>query len=88
MTFNVLHASIVTQSSHCSHEALQEIVHDHDKSISCDDFCDMHHFFHLSAIIVASTDIFNITFISLKPNAKNLGFHPPFYESINKPPIA
>ncbi len=87
MTFNILHTTIMIQYVHDSHEVLEELVHEHDDSISCDNFCDMHHFFHLSAIITASLNLFNITFSSLKPDSKHLGFHPPFYENIQRPPI-
>ncbi len=85
MTFNILHASIMTEA--CSHESHIVDVEKQSNSNICGESCDMHHLFHLSAIITAFSAFVLLNLATLQPDSKHLGFHPLFYENAHKPPI-
>ncbi len=85
MTFNVLHASIMTEA--CNHEAHITHVDKYSEVKVCGEFCDIHHLFHLSAIIAPFSPFITLDCGSLQPDTKHLGFHPLFYENAHKPPI-
>ncbi len=88
MIFNITHASIIATEDHCEHESINEYISEQFASQDCDDLCDIHHLFHLTAII--TTPIF--TPLSPKyteqPNSDLLTYHPPFKRTEQKPPIA
>jgi len=86
--FNIAHASIIASDDHCSHESISEYILEQSDSQECMDLCDLHHLFHLTAIITPSVTFINAAQYREVPNSKLLTYHPPFKETENKPPIA
>ncbi len=88
MAFNIAYASILAADDHCTHERVSEFVIEQDKSTQCGDLCDLHHLFHLSAIVETSSWGFGRA-ESVRLSA-SIPFHyyPPFKETAHKPPIA
>ena len=88
IAFNITHAAFIASEDHCSHENVLEYVGEMSQSQDCDDICDMHHLFHLTAIItptiVVSISPKNID----QPDSELLTYHPPFKRTEQKPPIA
>ena len=87
MTFNLLHASIITEPEVCQHDCHYTQHEKQNDFYTCNTCVDLHHLFHLSAVLASSTALVPLFFASLKPDANHLGFHPLFYEIAHKPPI-
>ncbi len=88
LSFNIAHASIIASHDQCHQENANEYVQEQAGSQECNDLCDIHHFFHMSAIMTL-TDTFNtLSLYSELPKTTLLSYHPPFKETENKPPIA
>ena len=49
--FNAAHAFVIASQEHCVHETPVEYVTEMLQSNDCGDLCDLHHFFHWSAIV-------------------------------------
>lgn len=88
MTFNIAHAYIIAAEDHCSHETVSEYVGEMTQSQECDDLCDIHHLFHMTAIMTPAVLFFMDVYEIEQPIATLLNYHPPFKETENKPPIA
>lgn len=88
LTFNIAHASIIASQDHCDHESISEYVLEQSESQECHDLCDLHHLFHMTAIITEVLSFINTSPYSEVPNTKLLTYHPPFKYTENKPPIA
>jgi hypothetical protein len=88
MFFNISHASIIASNDHCEHESVNEYIGEMTQSQECDDLCDIHHLFHVVAIItpviIFPTDDHDKT----QPDTTLLRYHPTFKETAKKPPIA
>jgi len=88
LTFNIAHASIIAVEDHCDHESVSEYVLEQSDSQQCNDLCDLHHLFHLTAIITPTISFLNATQFRETPKTELLTYHPLFKETENKPPIA
>ena len=88
MMFNIAHASIIAEEDHCTHETVSEYVSEMTQSQECNDMCDLHHLFHLTAIITPAVLFFTDVYGTEQPETVLLSYHPPFKETENKPPIA
>ena len=88
MMFSIAHASIIAVEDHCDHETATEYVNEMTQSQECDDLCDIHHLFHLTAIITATLQFSSTQKYKEQPNTTLLAYHPPFKKTENKPPIA
>ena len=88
LTFNIAHASIIASQDHCHHENAGEYVLEQSNSQECHDLCDIHHLFHLTAIITPMLSFFTATQFRETPDTELLAYHSPFKETENKPPIA
>jgi hypothetical protein len=88
IAFNITHAAFIATEDHCEHESVSEYLSEQFESQDCDDLCDIHHLFHLTAIITPEI------IISIAPKyreqtcSKLLTYHPPFKRTEQKPPIA
>jgi len=87
MTFNIAHASIIALEDHCEHESVSEYVSEQFESQECDDLCDIHHLFHLTAIITPEIIVSLAPKYTEQPDSKLLTYHPPFKRTEQKPPI-
>ncbi len=87
MTFNIAHASIIASEDHCGHENVFEYVGEMSHSQDCNDLCDIHHLFHMTAIITPAFSFLTEVHETEQPNATLLSYNPPFKETENKPPI-
>ncbi len=88
LAFNIMHASIIAAEDHCSHESVTEYLMEQSHGADCGDLCDLHHLFHLTAIITPALDFFAIALHTEQPTTEQLNYHPPFETTENKPPIA
>ena len=88
LLFNITHASLIAIEDHCEHENISEYVSEQFESQDCDDLCDIHHLFHLNAIITPEVVIFIAPKYTEQPNTRLLTYHPPFKRTEKKPPIA
>ena len=88
ITFNITHASIIAMEDHCEHESVSEYILEQSQSQECDDLCDIHHLFHLTAIIIAPLTSLDVSIYTDQPITTLLSYHPFFKETQNKPPIA
>jgi len=88
LAFNIAHASIIASHDDCHHEIASEYVLEQSDSQDCHDLCDIHHLFHLNAIITTTISFINTVQFRETPKAELLTYHPPFKETENKPPIA
>ncbi len=88
MAFNITHAAFIAAEDHCDHEKVIEYIGEMTQSQECNDICDMHHLFHMTAIITPAVLFFPDVYETEQPKATLLSYHPPFKESENKPPIA
>ncbi|KYJ86523.1 hypothetical protein [Sulfurovum riftiae] len=88
LAFNITHASIIATEDHCAHEDVTEYVMEQSHSTDCGDLCDLHHLFHLTAIITPALDFFGTALHTEQPTAEQFNYHPPFQTTENKPPIA
>ena len=88
MTFNIVHASIIAVEDHCDHESISEYISEQFESQDCDDLCDIHHLFHLTAIITPEIVIAMVPKYTESPDSQLLSYHPPFKRTEQKPPIA
>ena len=88
MAFSIAHASILADMDHCTHECVSEFIVEQDQSTQCGDLCDLHHLFHLSAIVETSSLGFDRV-DSIRLSALiSFNYYPPFKETAYKPPIA
>ena len=88
MTFNIAHASIIATEDHCEHESISEYVLEQFESQDCDDLCDIHHLFHMTAIITPEIILSLAPKYTEQPSCELLTYHPPFKRTEKKPPIA
>ena len=88
IAFNITHAAFIASEDHCSHENVLEYVGEMSQSQDCDDICDMHHLFHLTAIITPSIVVSIPPKNIDHPDSELLTYHPPFKRTEQKPPIA
>jgi len=88
IAFNITHASIIATEDHCDHESVLEYVSEQFESQDCDDICDIHHLFHLTAIITPVIIISISPKYTEQPDSELLTYHPPFKRTEQKPPIA
>ena len=88
LTFNIAHASIIASQDHCHHENMGEYISEQTDSQNCHDLCDLHHHFHMTAIITTSIDFLNTELDRDIPSTKLVMYHPTYTETANKPPIA
>jgi len=88
MAFNITHAAFIAAEDHCGHENVLEYVGEMTQSQDCDDICDMHHLFHLTAIITPVVVVSISPKYTEQPDSELLTYHPPFKRTENKPPIA
>ena len=88
ITFNIAHASIIAMEDHCEHESVSEYVLEQFESQDCDDLCDIHHLFHLTAIITPKIIVSMAPKYTEQPDSTLLTYHPPFKRTEQKPPIA
>ena len=88
MTFNIVHASIIAVEDHCEHESISEYVSEQFESQDCDDLCDIHHLFHMTAIVTPEVILSLVPKYTDQPNSRLLAYHPPFKRTEQKPPIA
>jgi len=88
LTLNIAHASIISADDHCHHENVSEYVLELSDSQGCNDLCDLHHLFHMTAIMTNVLSFTDIEPFKVSPQSKLLTYHPPFKETENKPPIA
>jgi hypothetical protein len=85
--FNISHASVLATQEHCEHKSVAEYSMEQNQDSNCGDICDVHHMFHLSAIIISYSSIVK------KDKYNNLSTHiefyyyPPSKEKAYKPPI-
>jgi len=87
MMFSITHASIIAIDDHCDHETMTEYVNEMTQSQDCDDLCDIHHLFHLTAIITSTLSFTDAPFHTEQPDTELLSYHPPFKITSIKPPI-
>ncbi len=87
LTFNISHAAIIAADDHCDHESVSEYISEMTESQECDDLCDIHHLFHLTAIITSTLTFTDTSFHTEQPNTELLSYHPAFKISSIKPPI-
>ncbi len=88
MMLNITHASIIASEDRCIHESVQEYVMEQSQSTECSDLCDLHHLFHMAAIITPVMAFFGTHSRREQPDSILLSYHPPFQSTENKPPIA
>lgn len=88
LTFNIAHASIIASEDHCEHESISEYVLEQSSSQDCHDLCDIHHLFHMTAIITPLISFLDSMQFRETPKSELLTYHPPFHETENKPPIS
>jgi len=88
LIFNIAHASIIATVDHCDHESVNEYVMEQSDSQDCHDLCDLHHLFHLTAIITVTVTFIHTSLNREIPSAELVLYHPSFKETENKPPIA
>ncbi len=88
LTFNIVHASVIAAEDHCVHESISEYLMEQSQDTDCGDLCDLHHLFHLTAIITSPITFPEKLLQREQPDTKLLRYHPPFQRSENKPPIA
>ena len=85
---NISHASIIANQEQCIQESTHEYLLEMDQSAECGDFCDMHHLFHLSAIIVPAIPFTPNVRYTDRPYSELLTYSPLHKKSESKPPIA
>ncbi len=88
MAFNITHAAFIAMEDHCDHEKVIEYVGEMTQSQECNDICDMHHLFHLTAIITPAIIVSFAPKYTERPDSKFFAYHPPLTRTENKPPIA
>ena len=88
MAFNITHAAFIAVEDHCDHEKVIEYVSEMTQSQECHDICDIHHLFHLTAILSAATTCIDALYYTETPKTALLSYHSPFKRTENKPPIA
>ena len=88
MFFNIAHASLIALNDHCEHESVSEYIGEMSQSQDCDDLCDIHHLFHLTAIVTPEIIVSLAPKHTEQPNSRLLTYHPPFKRTEQKPPIA
>ena len=88
LSFNIVHASIIASHDDCHHEIASEYVLEQSDNQNCHDLCDIHHLFHITAIITPVTAFLNAGQVKEIPSAELVMYHPSFKETENKPPIA
>jgi len=88
IAFNITHAAFIATEDHCGHEKVLEYVSEMTQSQDCDDICDIHHLFHLTAIITSVIVVSMSPKYTEQPDSKLLIYHPPFKRTEQKPPIA
>lgn len=88
MAFNIAHASILAEMDHCTHERVSEFIVEQDQSTQCGDLRDLHHLFHLSAIVETSSLGFDREGSIRLSSSIPFHYYPPFKETAYKPPIA
>jgi len=88
LAFNIAHASIIASHDDCHHEIASEYVLEQSDSQDCHDLCDIHHLFHMTAIITPTVTFVNTVLSREIPSAELVMYHPSFKETENKPPIA
>jgi len=86
--FGIAHASVIAIEDECHHETAHEYVLEQSQSTECGDLCDMHHFFHVIAILDMQSTIWNTDYVQESLIHKNNRYTPPVQETIIKPPIA
>ncbi len=85
--FNAAHAFIIASQEHCVHETPVEYVMEMSHSNDCGDLCDLHHFFHWSAIVTTFTPVLEADLLPEQPiSYKHLHFTTLPQNNI-KPPI-
>ena len=65
--FNTAHAFLIASQDQCVHETAVEYVTEMSHSNDCGDLCDLHHFFHWSAIIANFTSVFEADLLPEQP---------------------
>jgi len=88
LTFNIAHASIIASQDHCHHENVGEYGLEQADRPEWHGLCDIHHLFHLTAIITPILSFLPATQFRETPKTELLAYHSPFKETENKPPIA
>ena len=87
LSFNIAHASFIASHDHCHHEIASEYVLEQSGSQNCLDLCDLHHLFHMTAIITSTMTFVNTARYREVPSTELVTYHPTFKETENKPPI-
>ena len=85
--FNIAHAFVIVSQEQCVHESPIEYVMEQSHSNDCGDVCDLHHFFHWSAIIMKIESLDTISSWQQLYTYKNLHFITLSTNTI-KPPIS
>jgi len=87
IAFNITHAAFIATEDHCSHENVLEYVGEMSQSQDCDDICDMHYLFHLTAIITPVIVVSISPKYTDHPDSELLTYHTSFKRAEQKPPI-
>ncbi|BAF71737.1 hypothetical protein SUN_0779 [Sulfurovum sp. NBC37-1] len=85
---NISHASIIANQEHCAYESSSEYLLEMDQSTECGNLCEVHHLFHIVAILTPVSEMIHNLTCSDQPDSKLLTYTPPFKKAENKPPIA
>lgn len=87
LLFHISHASIIAMEDDCNHDSVHEYIMEQTQASECGDLCDMHHLFHLIAIISTSPIYFDVSMPQAKLTESTTFYTPPFQKKTTKPPI-
>jgi len=78
---------VLATQEHCDHKSVAEYSMEQNQDSNCGDICDLHHMFHLSAIITSSNSIVEKHNYNYLSTHIEFHYYPPSKEKAYKPPI-